>query len=48
MPIMPRINGKAKTIAYAILGRPANMRGKRKTASKIKRKLYAEETRLVK
>jgi hypothetical protein len=26
MPLMPRMNGKAKKIAYAILGTPPNMR----------------------
>lgn len=48
MPVMPRSNGKARKIAYKILGIPINMRDERKTAkSKIKKKLYAEETRLV-
>ena len=47
MPIMPRIKGKARKIAEDILGVPANMRESRKSKSKIKRKLYAQETRFV-
>ena len=49
MPVMPRVKGKAERIAYKILGVPANMRNKTKTArnSKMKKQLYLEETRLV-
>lgn len=47
MPVMLRIKGKARKIAYEILGVPANMRNKAKNRSKIKEKLVSEETRLV-
>ena len=47
MPIMPRIKGKARKIAEDILGIPANMRNNKKSKSKLKRKLYAQETRFV-
>lgn len=49
MPIMPRSKGKAEKIAYKILGVPANMREKTKTAKnrRISKKLYYEDTRLV-
>jgi hypothetical protein len=49
MPVMPRIKGKAEKIAYKILGVPANLREKTKTAKsgKISKKLYYEDTRLV-
>ena len=43
MPAMPRVNGKAKKIAYAILGVPANMKGKQsKTLNDIDRKSIRE------
>lgn len=45
MPVMPRMNNKAKKIAYNILGVPANMRTKRtKSESKINQRLLFEET----
>jgi len=44
MPIMPRVKGKAKKIAFNILGIPANMRDKIKTDKKIKRRLTFEAT----
>jgi len=49
MPVMPRIKGKAKEIAYSILGYPSNMGKKTKTVmnDKIKKRLYFEETKLV-
>jgi len=48
MPVMPRIRGKAKDIAYKILGIPANIRNKTKNSdSKVKEKLDSEYTRLV-
>jgi len=48
MPIMPRVKGKAETIAYKILGIPPNLR-KTKTVrnGKLKKRLQFEETRLV-
>jgi len=47
MPVMPRAKGKAEKVAYAILGRPSNMRKNKKRQSKIKERLYFEGTRLV-
>ena len=37
MPTMPRISGKARKIAYAIMGKPANMTGR--TMKRPKRQL---------
>jgi len=49
MPVMLRTKGKAKRIAYKILGVPANVRSNTEIAknSKLKKRLYLEETRLV-
>jgi hypothetical protein len=45
MPSMIRIPGKPKKIAYAILGRPANMNEKRTPQeSKVNKRLIWEET----
>jgi len=44
---MPREKGKAEKIAYAILGTPFNMQKNKKRQSKEKKRLYLEETRLV-
>ncbi len=41
MPLMPRLPGKGKKIAYAILGKPANMR-KRKKTKEDKRLMFEE------
>lgn len=43
MATMPRQKGKAKKIAYKIMGKPANMQAKPKK-SKLKQALLAEET----
>ena len=48
MPAMPRPSGKASRIAYAVLGKPANMQHKRGRRSSIQQKLIAQDTRLVK
>ena len=43
MPTMPRVNGKAKKIAHAILGVPSNMKDKQsKTLNDIDRKSIRE------
>jgi len=43
MPVMPRVNSKAKKIAQAILGVPANMKGKQsKTLNDVDRKAVRE------
>jgi len=47
MPAMLRPNGKAKKIAYAILGAPQNEMKHPKRLRKIKQKIEYEETRLV-
>jgi len=45
MPVMPRIPGKGKKIAYALLGKPANIAFKRsKTQVRLNKYLVAEET----
>lgn len=46
MPAMPRFEGKAKKIAYSILGVPANMIEKKRTKAekKIAQRLVFEET----
>lgn len=44
MPAAPRPKGKAKKVAYDILGKPANLRGKKKK-DKVKQRLDYEETR---
>jgi len=45
MPAMPRMTGKARKIAYAILGKPANMTVKRtKAQEKLNRNLIYQET----
>lgn len=45
MPSMPRIPGKAKKIAYRILGVPANIQSKKNNKQqKINRRLVFEET----
>lgn len=45
MPTMPRIDNKSKKIAYAILGKPANMDDKKtQEQSKIDKRLNFEET----
>lgn len=46
MPAMPRIKGKATKIAYAILGKPQNLKHT-KTDYKIDKRLEHEDTRLV-
>jgi len=48
MPAMPRPFGKAAKIAYAILGKPANMQeDKRKDKDAIEKRLLFEETQRV-
>lgn len=45
MPAMPRLSGKAKKIAYKILGKPLNMQVKRTPKEEqINRRLTFEET----
>jgi hypothetical protein len=45
MPAMPRIEGKARKIAYKVLGVPANMRDDEKEKDvKIRKRLTFEET----
>lgn len=44
MPAMPRISGKAKKIAYNILGVPANMQKVSPKQKKIDKRLLFEET----
>lgn len=44
MPGMPRIPGKAKKIAYAILGVPGNMHKPTKKEQKLNTRLIFEET----
>ena len=46
MPVMPRVNGKATKIAWAILGKPLAMQEPRKSkkGSKIEKQLIFEET----
>lgn len=49
MPSMIRPRGKAKKIAYKILGRPANMTSKETPKQKkVDRLLDIQETRLIK
>lgn len=49
MPGMPRISGKAKKIAYSILGKPSNMQQKLTSSeSKVNKRLIYEETARVK
>lgn len=48
MPAMPRVPGKATKIAYAILGKPANLRSVPSEKQKwINRRLFFEETQRV-
>lgn len=47
MPAMPRPAGKGKKIAYAILGKPANMISEKGRKSEIDRRLTAQDTRLI-
>lgn len=45
MPAMPRLSGKAKKIAYKILGMPLNMQVKRaKKDEQVNKRLTFEET----
>lgn len=46
MPVMPRIEGKPKKIAYKILGVPQNIKNAKKDAEqkRIDRRLVFEET----
>ena len=46
MPVMPRIPGKPKKIAYKVLGVPDNIRNAKKTKEqkRINRRLVFEET----
>lgn len=45
MPVMPRMNKKAKKIAYLILGKPANLRFKpNKKQIAIDKRLQWEDT----
>lgn len=44
MPGMPRMKGKAKKIAYAILGVPANMEKDVKKNKYIEHRLVFDET----
>jgi len=48
MPGMPRPSGKARKIAYSILGLPANMMKQPQKLRRIKERIVYEETRLVK
>jgi hypothetical protein len=46
--VMPRVNGKAKKIAFAILGTPSNIIDKRTTRQKmIDRKVMYDNTQRV-
>lgn len=44
---MPRPAGKGKKIAYAIIGKPANMVSEKGRKSEIDRRLTAQDTRLI-
>ena len=44
MPGMPRPHGQGKKIAYAILGKPDNMKRKSKKKKEINRVLLFQET----
>jgi len=44
MPVMLRPNGKAKKIAYAILGKPANMNKRTPKERELDRRLLYEES----
>ncbi len=44
MPAMPRLSGRAKKIAYRILGVPANMAPRSTAQKRINRRLVFEET----
>lgn len=44
MPGAPRPKGKAKKIAYAVLGKPRNMQKENRKQSKVNRRLVFEET----
>jgi hypothetical protein len=49
MPIMPRIKGKAKKIAYSILGVPANLkRDSNKKSVEVQRTLEYQNTMRIK
>jgi hypothetical protein len=44
MPAMLRMNDKCRKIAYAILGKPANLKKKSSKDSRIDKRLLFEET----
>jgi len=45
MPAMPRLDGKGKKIAYALLGTPSNIKDKKTARQKeIDAKLYQQDT----
>lgn len=44
MPAMPRMTGKAKKIAYAVLGKPLNMNDDKKKHAPVEERLQFEET----
>lgn len=44
MPSAPRPKGKAKKIAYKILGTPPNMKKSKKPRPKVEERLVFEET----
>lgn len=44
MPAMPRMMGKAKKIAYAVLGKPQNMNDDKKKKAHVEERLQFEET----
>jgi len=47
MPAMPRPDDKPKKIAYAILGKPANLKKKSKKQRDLNKRLIFEETQRV-
>lgn len=47
MPGMPRIPGKGKKIAYAILGVPANMKKSNKKEKRVDKQLIFQETQRI-
>lgn len=47
MPGMPRPDGKARKIAYAILGAPQNEMKQPKRVRRLKKLIEYEDTRLV-
>ena len=44
MPNAPRPKGKPKKIAYAVVGKPQNMKKENRKQSKVNRRLIFEET----